>query len=109
MNGAFSDKWLDVATSNGLIADKVQVEWGQPIPPEAVDAKLKLGGFDKGLLLMVGSHYFEQATGKSLTPGVEFPYDTLPHELTTWGEWKQSHAETEIYVGDLPADDIRRP
>lgn len=46
MNGAFSDKWFDVATSNGLNAEKLQVEWGQPILPEAVDAKLKAGGFD---------------------------------------------------------------
>jgi aspartate aminotransferase-like enzyme len=51
MNGAFSDKWFDVATSNGLSADKVQVEWGQPILPDAVEAKLKQGGFDAVTLI----------------------------------------------------------
>jgi aspartate aminotransferase-like enzyme len=51
MNGAFSDKWFDVAISNGLSAEKLQVEWGQPILPEAVDAKLKQGGFDAVTLI----------------------------------------------------------
>ena len=44
--GAFSDKWFSVAKSMGIDADKVQVEWGEAISPEAVRAKLELGGFD---------------------------------------------------------------
>jgi aspartate aminotransferase-like enzyme len=44
--GAFSDKWFSVAKSMGLAADKVQVEWGAAISPEAVRAKLDEGGFD---------------------------------------------------------------
>jgi aspartate aminotransferase-like enzyme len=44
--GAFSDKWFSVAKSMGLEADKVQVEWGEAIPPEAVRAKLEEGGYD---------------------------------------------------------------
>ncbi len=44
--GAFSDKWFSVAKSMGLEADKVQVEWGEAISPEAVKAKLEEGGFD---------------------------------------------------------------
>lgn len=51
MCGAFSDKWFDVASSNGLAAEKVQVEWGQPILPEMIEAKLKLGGFDAVTLI----------------------------------------------------------
>ncbi len=51
MCGAFSDKWFDVATSNGLAAEKIQVEWGQPILPEMIEAKLKLGGFDAFTLI----------------------------------------------------------
>jgi aspartate aminotransferase-like enzyme len=46
MNGAFADKWHDVASRNGIAAEKLQVEWGQPILPELVDAKLKEGGYD---------------------------------------------------------------
>jgi aspartate aminotransferase-like enzyme len=44
--GAFSDKWYDVALKMGLAADKVQVEWGEAISPEAVRLKLEEGGFD---------------------------------------------------------------
>ncbi len=44
--GAFSDKWHSVAKSCGKEADSIQVEWGQPIDPEAVRAKLATGEFD---------------------------------------------------------------
>ncbi|MEM7603464.1 MAG: alanine--glyoxylate aminotransferase family protein, partial [Verrucomicrobiota bacterium] len=44
--GAFSDKWLDVSKRCGKEADAIKVEWGQPITPEAVDAKLATGEFD---------------------------------------------------------------
>jgi predicted phosphoserine aminotransferase len=44
--GAFSDKWYGVAQSCGKEAEKIQVEWGQPIDPETVRAKLSEGGFD---------------------------------------------------------------
>ncbi|MCB1973727.1 MAG: alanine--glyoxylate aminotransferase family protein, partial [Burkholderiaceae bacterium] len=44
--GAFSDKWYSVAKSNGIAADKVQVEWGEAISPDSVKAKLEEGGFD---------------------------------------------------------------
>jgi aspartate aminotransferase-like enzyme len=46
MCGAFSDKWLDVSRRCGKEADSLQVEWGQPILPEALDKKLSEGGFD---------------------------------------------------------------
>lgn len=44
--GAFSDKWLDVSQRCGKPAEGLMVEWGQPILPEQVDAKLKTGAFD---------------------------------------------------------------
>src|SRR3989442_1263720 len=44
--GAFSDKWFDVSKKCGKEADALKVDWGQPILPEAVDAKLKTGQFD---------------------------------------------------------------
>lgn len=44
--GAFSDKWFDVSQRCGKEADKIQVEWGEAIDPEAVRAKLSEGGFD---------------------------------------------------------------
>jgi len=44
--GAFSDKWFSVAQSCGKNAEKIQVEWGQPISPDDVRDKLSEGGFD---------------------------------------------------------------
>ena len=46
MCGAFSDKWFDVSQRCGKQADKLQVEWGQPILPDALDEKLATGEFD---------------------------------------------------------------
>ena len=44
--GAFSDKWFDVSQRCGKEAEKIQSEWGQPIDPDLVRAKLAEGGFD---------------------------------------------------------------
>ncbi len=46
MNGAFSDKWLDVSRRCGKEADGLQVEWGEPIRPEALDERLATGEYD---------------------------------------------------------------
>ena len=46
MNGAFSDKWYDVALRCGKQATPLKFEWGQPVDPEAVRAELAKGGYD---------------------------------------------------------------
>lgn len=46
MNGAFSDKWLDVSKRCGKQAEGLQVDWGSPILPGQIDAKLATGEFD---------------------------------------------------------------
>jgi aspartate aminotransferase-like enzyme len=46
MNGAFSDKWNDVALRCGKQATALTFEWGQPVDPEAVRAELAKGGYD---------------------------------------------------------------
>ena len=51
MSGAFSDKWFDVAKKCGKQAEALQVEWGQPILPEAIEAKLATGEFDAVTLI----------------------------------------------------------
>jgi len=51
MNGAFSDKWLDVAHRCGKEAEGLQVDWGQAIRPEQVDAQLATGRFDAPTLI----------------------------------------------------------
>ncbi|MFI5337819.1 MAG: pyridoxal-phosphate-dependent aminotransferase family protein [Opitutales bacterium] len=51
MNGAFSDKWLEVARRCGLDAAGLQSEWGQPVAPAALRAELARGGYDAVTLI----------------------------------------------------------
>jgi aspartate aminotransferase-like enzyme len=46
MNGAFSDKWNDVAKRCGKYAEALQFDWGKPIDPAAVRKALATGKFD---------------------------------------------------------------
>jgi aspartate aminotransferase-like enzyme len=46
MNGAFSDKWFDVAQKNGLAAGALRFEWGQPVDPDALRRELATGLYD---------------------------------------------------------------
>ena len=46
MCGAFSDKWLNIAERCGIEAEGLQVDWGSPILPEAIDTRLATGEFD---------------------------------------------------------------
>jgi predicted phosphoserine aminotransferase len=45
-NGAFGDRWYDVAISNGKQADKLEAPWGQPIDPMAVAEALKKNDYE---------------------------------------------------------------
>lgn len=65
MNGAFSDKWLDVAKKCGKQAEGLKFEWGQPVTPEAVRAELAKGGYDAITLI-----HSETSTG-TLSPLAE--------------------------------------
>jgi predicted phosphoserine aminotransferase len=46
VNGAFADRWYDVAVSNGKEVEKLAFEWDQPVDPEHVAATVKSGGFE---------------------------------------------------------------
>ena len=46
MNGAFSDKWNDVALRDDKQATALKFEWGQPVDPEAIRRELAKGGYD---------------------------------------------------------------
>ena len=46
VNGAFADRWYDVAVSNGKQAEKLAFEWDQPVDPDHVAAAVKRGGFE---------------------------------------------------------------
>ena len=51
MNGAFSDKWLDVAQRCGLAASGLKFEWGQPVDPVALRKELATGQYDAVTLI----------------------------------------------------------
>ena len=51
MNGAFSDKWNDVALRCGKQATALRFEWGQPVDPDAVRRELAKGGYDAVTLI----------------------------------------------------------
>ncbi len=46
VNGAFSQRWYEVAKTNGKQADRLEVEWGQPITPQIVAEALKRKEYD---------------------------------------------------------------
>lgn len=46
VNGAFSQRWYEVAKNNGKQTDRLDVEWGQPITPQIVAEALKPKEYD---------------------------------------------------------------
>ena len=56
--GAFGDRWYRMCTANGIPADLIQSELGQPTTPEQVEAALSTGRYD-----LVAVTHNETATG----------------------------------------------
>ena len=46
VNGAFADRWYDVAVSNGKDAEKLSFEWDTPASPDRIADTIKQGGFE---------------------------------------------------------------
>jgi predicted phosphoserine aminotransferase len=46
VNGAFAERWYDVAVSNGKDAERLAFEWGRPVDSDRVAATVKNGGFE---------------------------------------------------------------
>ncbi len=46
VNGAFAERWYDVAVSNGKDVEKLAFEWDQPVDPDRVAASVKNGGHE---------------------------------------------------------------
>lgn len=46
VNGAFAERWFQIALANGKDAQRLDVEWGQPITPDLVEAALATDHFD---------------------------------------------------------------
>ncbi len=46
VNGAFADRWFEVAVNNGKSADKLEAGWERPITPEMVLGALRKNHYD---------------------------------------------------------------
>jgi predicted phosphoserine aminotransferase len=46
VNGAFADRWYEVAIANGKDVEKLSEEWDQPLHPDRVADSVKRGGFE---------------------------------------------------------------
>ena len=58
------------------------------------------GTFTDGMLVRVGEHRYEQASGRPLDAAAPpFPFTKVAVKLTTWGDWKQAHPDSDVYAG----------
>ncbi|MHB1427029.1 MAG: DUF3179 domain-containing (seleno)protein [Gemmataceae bacterium] len=64
---------------------------------------LSVGGRkNRRLLLKYGEHMYLQETSEPLEAGgSRLPYRAYPAELTEWKAWRQSHPETDVYMGTV--------
>ena len=46
VNGAFADRWYEVAVSNGKDAEKLAFEWDTPASPDRIADAVRSGGFE---------------------------------------------------------------
>jgi hypothetical protein len=64
------------------------------------------GGYDDGLLLLVGTVRYRQDTGAPATPGIRgaLPHGSIEFVETTWGRWQSDHPDTDMVTGSAPGD-----
>jgi aspartate aminotransferase-like enzyme len=46
VNGAFSQRWHEIALGNGIPCDAFEIDWDKAIKPEMVDKQLRTGKYD---------------------------------------------------------------
>ena len=98
VNGAFAERWYDVAVSNGKLTDKLDVAWDQPITAELVAEALRMKHYE--ILTVVHN---ETSTGlenpvkeiaqavREVSPDTLICVDTVSSlggvriEMDTWG------------------------
>ncbi len=66
------------------------------------------GLLDERMVLRVGRSGYMQETSERIETDqgfepVPFPYSEYPSEVTTWGQWKAQHPDTDVYEG-VPSD-----
>ena len=73
--------------------------------PGAEPLDVNVTGFYRNeLVLKVEGRKYSQKTGLSVEPRYpgRLPFDTVPHEVTTWKKWRAAHPETDVVV-EVPA------
>lgn len=59
-----------------------------------------LSGVYHHMLLRVGRQRYDQTTLMPLNGSEQpFPYASYPYLVTTWGQWRQAHPDTDAYAG----------
>lgn len=46
VNGAFGERWHEIALMNGVPCDKMEIEWDKAIKPEMIEEQLESGKYD---------------------------------------------------------------
>jgi hypothetical protein len=65
-----------------------------------------VGRYDHGcMLLHVGDVRYRLDSGEAIDNGEgTFPYPDYNYVLTTWGEWRAAHPDTDVYVGEADVE-----
>lgn len=61
--------------------------------------EVETGGFHHGLMLKYGNRFFSQSASEFVDPaGGTIPLSDFPFVRTTWGKWRESHPDTDVFV-----------
>jgi Protein of unknown function (DUF3179) len=65
---------------------------------------IRTGGYDDGLLLIIGAGRYRQDSGAPVEQGTHgaLPYSSIEFVETTWGRWRSDHPDTDIVTGVAP-------
>ena len=97
-NGAFSDRWHEITTSNAREADFLSLDWGKAVTAEIVDEKLSTGEYDA--LTMVHN---ETSTGVT-SPLYEIAKVVKNHDVSFLVDTVSSMAGIKVEVDKLGID-----
>jgi hypothetical protein len=101
MNGAFSDKWYDVALRCGKQATALKFEWGQPVDPEAVRKELATGSYDALTLI----HNETSCGCMSDLPAIMAVIREFP-EVIAIIDFSQHSSKERFYIIDMKTGNV---
>ena len=102
VNGAFSERWFDVAVSNGKNADRMDVEWGKAVKPDQLRDALKKKHYEAVTIVHNETSTGVESPVKDLAKVVR---DVSPKDRELWEYGKQLYidlAKTYLEKGMEP-------